>query len=197
MDFLLQPRWSERRIRNPRGTGSPVHAGSGFQRRHRRNLPDAAARPAGGRSGAGAVLHGRVHRPLVSVELPRNPGPGGARAAAAGLYAMSYYAGGSVGSALSGHFRNRCGCPVRVASVQVLGSPLSPAHSKACKHRGPPRLPRGLSPPPPWLVRKPCRCTIRAVLTIVTAVVFRKPAAARTLRSRARAVRIPGGAPSC
>lgn len=46
-----------------------------------------------------------------------------ARASAVGLYVMCYYTGGSVGSALSGHFWNRGGWPACVAllaSVQVL-----------------------------------------------------------------------------
>jgi len=46
-----------------------------------------------------------------------------ARASAVGLYVMCYYAGGSAGSALSGHFWNRGGwpaCVALVASVQVL-----------------------------------------------------------------------------
>lgn len=46
-----------------------------------------------------------------------------ARAAAIGLYVMCYYAGGSAGSALSGHFWSRGGwpaCVALVASVQVL-----------------------------------------------------------------------------
>jgi predicted MFS family arabinose efflux permease len=46
-----------------------------------------------------------------------------ARASAVGLYVMCYYTGGSVGSALSGHFWNRGGwpaCVALVASVQVL-----------------------------------------------------------------------------
>jgi predicted MFS family arabinose efflux permease len=46
-----------------------------------------------------------------------------ARASAVGLYVMCYYAGGSAGSALSGHFWNRGGWPACVAlvvSVQVL-----------------------------------------------------------------------------
>ena len=46
-----------------------------------------------------------------------------ARAAAVGLYVMFYYAGGSAGSALSGHFWNRGGwpaCVALVATVQVL-----------------------------------------------------------------------------
>lgn len=45
------------------------------------------------------------------------------RASAVGLYVMCYYAGGSAGSALSGHFWNRGGwpaCVALVASVQVL-----------------------------------------------------------------------------
>jgi len=45
------------------------------------------------------------------------------RAAAVGLYVMCYYAGGSAGSALSGHFWNRGGWPACVAlvvTVQVL-----------------------------------------------------------------------------
>ena len=46
-----------------------------------------------------------------------------ARASAVGLYVMCYYAGGSAGSALSGHFWNRGGWPACVAlvvSVQLL-----------------------------------------------------------------------------
>jgi MFS family permease len=46
-----------------------------------------------------------------------------ARASAVGLYVMCYYAGGSAGSALSGHFWNRSGwpaCVALVATVQVL-----------------------------------------------------------------------------
>ena len=46
-----------------------------------------------------------------------------ARASAVGLYVMCYYAGGSAGSALSGHFWNRGGwpaCVALVACVQVL-----------------------------------------------------------------------------
>jgi predicted MFS family arabinose efflux permease len=46
-----------------------------------------------------------------------------ARASAVGLYVMCYYAGGSAGSALSGHFWNRGGwpaCVALVATVQVL-----------------------------------------------------------------------------
>jgi len=46
-----------------------------------------------------------------------------ARASAVGLYVMCYYAGGSAGSALSGHFWNRNGwpgCVALVAAVQVL-----------------------------------------------------------------------------
>jgi len=46
-----------------------------------------------------------------------------ARASAVGLYVMCYYAGGSAGSALSGHFWNRSGwpaCVALVASAQVL-----------------------------------------------------------------------------
>ena len=46
-----------------------------------------------------------------------------ARAAAVGLYVMFYYAGGSAGSALSGHFWNQGGwhaCVALVASVQAL-----------------------------------------------------------------------------
>ena len=46
-----------------------------------------------------------------------------ARASAVGLYVMCYYAGGSAGSALSGHFWNRSGwpaCVALVAAVQVL-----------------------------------------------------------------------------
>ena len=46
-----------------------------------------------------------------------------ARASAVGLYVMCYYAGGSAGSALSGHFWNRGGWPACVAlvvSMQVL-----------------------------------------------------------------------------
>ena len=45
------------------------------------------------------------------------------RASAVGLYVMCYYAGGSAGSALSGHFWNRGGwpaCVALVATVQVL-----------------------------------------------------------------------------
>jgi MFS transporter, YNFM family, putative membrane transport protein len=45
------------------------------------------------------------------------------RASAVGLYVMCYYAGGSAGSALSGHFWNRGGWPACVAlvvAVQVL-----------------------------------------------------------------------------
>jgi predicted MFS family arabinose efflux permease len=46
-----------------------------------------------------------------------------ARASAVGLYVMCYYAGGSSGSALSGHFWNRGGwpaCVALVASAQIL-----------------------------------------------------------------------------
>jgi predicted MFS family arabinose efflux permease len=45
------------------------------------------------------------------------------RAAAVGLYVMCYYAGGSAGSALSGHFWNRGGwpaCVALIATVQTL-----------------------------------------------------------------------------